>query len=134
MKDYDNRFNAEQAFNHKWIKTAEKNFDLQIADDVFENMKSFMDANKFKKTTLTYIAWKIPESSIEDLRNTFIKLDSNADGKITIDEFRTGINCLNIKATEEEISNLIKNLDSNNNGFVDYTEFLAGCLRSQVYL
>ena len=25
-------------------------------------------------------------------------------------------------------------LDTNNNGSIDYTEFLAGCLRSKIYL
>ena len=28
----------------------------------------------------------------------------------------------------------MNNLDTNNNGYVDYTEFLAGCLRSKIYL
>ena len=93
-----------------------------------------MDATKLKKATLTYMAWKLPESSIEDLRNTFIKIDSNADGRITVEEFRKGIDVLGLKASEKEISNLIATLDSNNNGYIDYTEFLAGCLRSQVYL
>ena len=46
-----------------------------------------MEATKFKKATLTYMAWKIPESSIEDLRSTFIKIDSDSDGTITVDEF-----------------------------------------------
>lgn len=25
-------------------------------------------------------------------------------------------------------------LDTNNNGYIDYTEFLAGCLKSKVYM
>jgi calcium-dependent protein kinase len=25
-------------------------------------------------------------------------------------------------------------LDTNNNGYIDYTEFLAGCMRSKIYL
>ena len=25
-------------------------------------------------------------------------------------------------------------LDTNNNGFIDYTEFLAGCMKSKIYL
>jgi len=25
-------------------------------------------------------------------------------------------------------------LDTNNNGYIDYTEFLAGCMKSKIYL
>lgn len=29
---------------------------------------------------------------------------------------------------------LLNKLDTNNNGFIDYTEFIAGCLKSKIYL
>ena len=28
----------------------------------------------------------------------------------------------------------MKKLDTNNNGYIDYTEFLAGCMKSKIYL
>ena len=28
----------------------------------------------------------------------------------------------------------MKKLDTNQNGFIDYTEFLAGCMKSKIYL
>lgn len=46
-----------------------------------------MEASNMKKTILIYLAAKLPEKSLEDLRKLFIKVDSNGDGKITIDEF-----------------------------------------------
>jgi calcium-dependent protein kinase len=50
-------------------------------------MKKFMDAVNFKKATLIFLASKIPEKIIDDLRNLFISIDKNGDGKITSDEF-----------------------------------------------
>ena len=50
--------------------------------DVFDNMKNFVEGAKFKKATLTFLAHKIPEKSIEDLRNIFITVDKNGDGRI----------------------------------------------------
>lgn len=32
------------------------------------------------------------------------------------------------------MSDLVYILDTNNNGYIDYTEFIAGCLRSKIYL
>jgi hypothetical protein len=32
------------------------------------------------------------------------------------------------------MSQLLNKLDTNNNGFIDYTEFLAGCMKSKIYL
>lgn len=28
----------------------------------------------------------------------------------------------------------MQSLDTNKNGFIDYTEFLAGCMKSKIYL
>jgi calcium-dependent protein kinase len=56
-----------------------------------ENMKNFMDAVNFKKATLTYLAAKLPEKNIEDLRQMFIKIDDNGDGRITGEEFRNAL-------------------------------------------
>jgi hypothetical protein len=61
--------------------------DNNIAGDAFDNMKNFMDAVNFKKATLIYLAAKLPEERIEDLRSLFIKVDANGDGRITKDEF-----------------------------------------------
>lgn len=50
-------------------------------------MKNFMEAVNFKKATLIYLAAKLPEGCIEELRKLFILIDSNGDGRITSDEF-----------------------------------------------
>ena len=56
-----------------------------------ENMKNFMEAVNFKKATLTYLAAKLPEKNIEDLRQMFIKIDDNGDGRITAEEFKVAL-------------------------------------------
>lgn len=50
-------------------------------------MKNFINAANFKKATLIYLAAKLPEKDLEELRKLFIQVDKNGDGKITIDEF-----------------------------------------------
>lgn len=97
-------------------------------------MKVFMDAVNFKKATLIYLAAKLPEGCIEDLRQLFIKVDLNGDGRITADEFQTAIKKYDIDYSLQQMQDLIYMLDINNNGYIDYTEFLAGCMKSKIYL
>lgn len=61
---------------------------MNIASDAFSNMQSFMEAVNFKKATLIYMAAKLPELCIEELRKLFILIDVNGDGRITSDEFQ----------------------------------------------
>jgi Ca2+-binding EF-hand superfamily protein len=40
---------------------------------------------------LIYLAAKLPERDLDELRKLFIQTDSNGDGKITLDEFATSL-------------------------------------------
>lgn len=97
-------------------------------------MKKYIDAANFKKATLIYFAFKLPEKDIEELRKIFISCDKNGDGRINIDEFGHALLTFGVDYTIEEIKDLMNRLDANNNGFIDYTEFLAGCMKSKIYL
>lgn len=39
-----------------------------------------------------------------------------------------------IQTNLDQTKELMNKLDTNNNGYIDYTEFLAGCMRSKIYL
>ena len=87
-----------------------------------------------KKAALTFLASKLPEKCIEDLRNTFISIDVNGDGRIQFPELKKALSTVGVEMTKEEADELMSNLDLNDNGSIDYTEFLAGCMRSKIYL
>ena len=54
-------------------------------------MEAYINQAKLRQTTLTYIASRIPESQIKDLRDAFIKFDKNGDGQLTHQELLEGI-------------------------------------------
>jgi calcium-dependent protein kinase len=97
-------------------------------------MKQFMEAVSFKKATLIYLASKLPEKYLDELRKAFILIDTNGDGRIERKEFKIALDRSGHSYTEVEVSQLINTLDINKNGYIDYTEFLAGCMKSKIYL
>ncbi len=97
-------------------------------------MRKFYEAANFKKATLIYLAAKLPEKDLDELRKLFISIDQNGDGKISLDEFSSSLINYGINYTEVECRALMDKLDTNNNGYIDYTEFLAGCMKSKIYL
>jgi serine/threonine protein kinase len=72
VKDVKSRFNADDAYMHPWIQNIQSNLETGIASEAFENMKKFIEAASFKKATLIYLAAKLPEKDLEELRKLFI--------------------------------------------------------------
>ena len=60
------------------------------------NMKKFVEAANFKKATLIYLAAKLPEKDLEELRRLFITVDRNGDGRIMGDEFVVALHTFGI--------------------------------------
>lgn len=131
------RLTSEEAYNHPWIQQQrEKEFqDVAINAEVFSNIETYMNSVQLKRTTLSFIASRIPEDQIEYLRNAFSKMDKNGDGQLTPEELRVGLTEIpDINLSETDISNAMTVIDSNQNGLIDYTEFIAACLQSYNYL
>jgi calcium-dependent protein kinase len=135
--DDDKRMSAAEAYDHIWIQTQweKEEKELTIPGDVPDSIMDFMNSVNFKKTTLTFLASRIPEEQIENLRKAFIKIDKNGDGVLSKKELVDGVSAVpecNIK--EEDWDLVIQLMDTNNNGSIDYTEFIAGCMQSYIYL
>jgi calcium-dependent protein kinase len=107
---------------------------ITVGDEIATGLKEYMDTVQFKKTTLTFLASKIPENSIEKLRDAFIKIDKNGDGTLTADELQQGVSQFEkCQLTPEDFNLAMKLMDTNNNGVIDYTEFIAACMQSYGY-
>jgi Ca2+-binding EF-hand superfamily protein len=67
-------------------------------------MKHFMEAVSFKKATLIFLASKLPEKYLEELRQAFIQIDSNGDGRIERKEFKSALDRTGHQYSEVEIT------------------------------
>ena len=136
QRSADIRLTAQEAFDHPWIQLErhKENDLVELNPEMISNIESYMNHTKLRQTTLTYIASRIPESQIKDLRAAFTKFDKNGDGQLTHQELSEGIQSIpSIGLTVEDIEKAMQVIDSNNNGVIDYTEFIAACMYSQDY-
>lgn len=58
----------------------------------------------------------------------------NGDGRLSAEEFSIGLKSYGLKFTDGEVKDIMDSIDMNGNGFIDYTEFIAGCMKSKIYL
>ena len=133
----DKRLSASQVLEHPWfdlIKNEKITFEkLHFGKDNF--FKEYKDSNQLKKIVLLYIASKLEENEILDLKNLFKAFDKDENGQIDFKEFEQGLMELNSKdLNKEEIRQYFNDIDADNNGKIDYTEFIAATLQRQIFL
>ena len=77
-------------------------------------MQNYMDSVQLKRTTLSFIASRIPEDQIQCLRDAFGKMDKNGDGQLTIEELKEGLKEVpEIQLSSEDITKAMTVIDSN---------------------
>merc|ERR1712048_888033 len=129
------RYTAEQALNHVWIKNkAPKATGAKLGESMVDNLRGFRSQNKLKKAALHIIANQLNEDQIKALRETFMALDGNGDGKLTVNEMKEGIQKAGLKEIPADLQQIMEEVDSDGSGVIDYTEFLAATLDKKVYM
>merc|ERR1719326_1918819 len=129
------RYTAEQTLNHEWIKNkAPKATGGALESKMVDNLRGFRSQNKLKKAALQIIANQLNEDQIKALRDTFMALDSNGDGKLTTNEMKDGIKKAGLKEIPPDLQQIMEDVDSDGSGVIDYTEFLAATLDKRTYL
>lgn len=125
------RFTIEQALSHPWIALHDELPDTPLNFNA-DSLKEFRDEFKLKKAVLMCIATQCSDSDISDLRNAFVRLDSNGDGTITLAELEQGLR--SIENLNGDIESILKGMDVDKSGSIDYSEFLAATIDRSIYL
>merc|ERR1712032_147806 len=129
------RYTAEQALNHEWIKNkAPKAGNVSLQSGFVDNLRSFRSQNKLKKAALHIIAGQLNEDQIKALRENFMALDHNGDGLLTAAELKEGLQKAGLKEVPQDLQQIMMDIDSDGSGQIDYTEFLAATLDKRLYL
>lgn len=76
---------------------------------------------------MEYIASQlITTTETQHLREAFISLDKNGDGKLSTEELKTGFTSAGFDLND--INSIISYCDGDGNGQIDYTEFLTATM------
>ena len=107
--------------------------DKEILSDInIKSLKKYCKEHKLKKAVLTFIASRLNDSDVKNLKEIFENLDENKDGTLNLNEIKKGIEKLGKKV--DDINNIFKSLDTDDTGKIDYTEFLAACINQKSFL
>ena len=130
----EERYNAEQVLAHPWFSKASNTPLTEFKFDPNFLFK-YMNNNLIKKISLLFIASRLEDNEIKDLRQIFSAFDTDKDGQISLQELKQGLYKLNsIHSYEKDIENLFKSIDVDKNFRIDYTEFLAATISEKIYL
>ena len=126
--DPDKRITAAEAYNHPWLETcARVEIDRNQALEVLENIKGFHAKSKLQKAAMLFIVTHLMSKEEKDeLTNTFLSLDKDADGKISYYELVNGYAAfLGGDFTDrEEAEELLKELNVDKDKLINYSDFL----------
>ena len=111
-KNFD--INDASAIDTYFTRTAAVRLRPTTTDRNLQYFKEYKDMNQLKKIILIFIASRLSEKDIDNLKEIFKAFDKNNDGQIGYNEFEEGLKKLGIK--ESEISSYFNSIDTDKNG------------------
>jgi len=124
------RSSAQKVLADDWLKASEVEADKAVAalltSDMLAHAEAFGDLPALQRASLHRVAYYMADEQVSGLREVFLHLDVNCDGKLTKDELLRGVDQAGLLAKDRErMADLFCQLDSDASGVLEYTEFLA---------
>ncbi|CAI9753895.1 unnamed protein product [Fraxinus pennsylvanica] len=129
--DPKKRLTAQQVLDHPWVQNAKKASNVPLGDIVRARLKQFSVMNRFKKKALRVIAEHLTVEEAEVIRDMFMLMDTNNDGKVTYEELKAGLRKVGSQLAEPEMKLLMDVADVDGNGVLDYGEFVSVTIHLQ---
>ena len=131
--DPNQRISSKEALNHPFFKNEIMdnlyiNLDPEIENKTKEAILSLINfpyESKFFQAVITYLVHNfIPKEEENKLKNVFLSIDSDFDGKISRNDLRRMLKKFEINISNEEFQKIIERVDFDNDGYIDFPEFL----------
>lgn len=128
----EERCTARRALNYPWLTQKECHDDRspEVRMEALLNMKKFREGNLLKQKAMRMIANRMRDHEISGLAKTFVELDKNKDGVLTLEDFADQLGkCGSADAKTKELADkALQYLNESGRRCIDYTEFLAAAL------
>ena len=126
------RYNAKQVLKHVWVnnKAPDSKGELKINID---SLLTFQNSNKLRKVVLTFIASRLRDEEVKNIKNIFSRMDKDKKGTLTLQELKTGLEESLSPEDNINIEKLFESIDTDHSGRIDYTEFIAATIDAAKY-
>ncbi|XP_040377649.1 calcium-dependent protein kinase 9 [Oryza brachyantha] len=133
MLDVDprRRPTAQQVLDHPWLHHPARAPNVPLGDVVRARLKQFSLMNRFKKKAMRVIAEHLSVEEVEVIKEMFAVMDTDKNGKVTLQELKAGLTKVGSKLAEPEMELLMEAADVDGNGYLDYGEFVAVTIHLQ---
>lgn len=130
----EKRLSAKEVLEHEWVSKCAPNAEGYLTDLNIESLNQYKNSHKFRKAVLMYMATRLNESEVKEMKKIFEELDMSKTGMITLDELIDSLEKLEIDGFTTDIEELFQSIDTDHDGFINYTEFIAATLDKKIYL
>ena len=128
----EKRLNAEEVLNESWVKDNVLDSSKNTIPKNINGFKEYARSNKFRKAVLTYIASRLSEKEIKTIKEIFQRIDTDNDGKLTLEEMKKAFSSGDLKMEFNE--DIFKQIDTDKSGKIEYTEFISASLDKNIYM
>jgi calcium-dependent protein kinase len=129
------RLTAQTALEHPWIvKSCTAAMPQDVDIEVVEALKKFGRVSKFRRCCMEMLAWSLSNEERAKVRNSFLTLDADHSGGITLRELEHVMIDKLHAADKLETMHVFEALDYNHDQEIHYSDFLAAMVDSQINL
>lgn len=134
--DPKKRKTAEQLLKHVWItKTPSIEIDKDVIKESLSNLNTYAQHNKLQQGVVHFLTYKCAQrDEVNKLSEIFKQIDSNGDGKLTVEEIAAYIKKVMGSVDYAEVKEVFKDLDIDKSGYIDYSEFLSATINKKTLL
>lgn len=128
----EHRFSAAMALETPWISKCDElsvcKRDSLKGDTIVERMRKFHQSSTLKKVGAHLVAYSMSDNDLETMRQTFMAMDKDGDGTLSLEEVKAA---MRDHANLAEMEALFAQADTDDSGRLEWTEFLSALATSK---